>query len=205
MRFKLKLDVNKQVYGNILPISYQYEASSLIYKTLAKASEEYAFWLHENGFRLENGKQFKLFTFSRLKIEQRKILQESERIAILCDEVEWQITFLPEKSTEKFIQGVFSNQVFEIGDKISRVQFRVRSIEAMQPLKYSDEMEFTTMSPLCLRSKQEDGRIQYLSPSDPLAERAILTGLLSRYEAYYQKPFDGKTDFSFTLLNEPKS
>lgn len=205
MRFKLILDVCKGSFGNLLPINYQYALSAVVYRMLAKADEEYASWLHENGFTHEYGKQFKLFTFSRLKIEKRKILPTIERIAILCNEVEWQITFLPEKSTGKFIQGVFSNQVFEIGDKISTVQFRVRSIEAMQSPKYEDEMTFTTMSPICLRSKQEDEHIQYLSPADPLAEKAIFTGLSSRYEAYYQKAFASNTDFKFTLLNEPKS
>ena len=67
MRFTLHLSIDKKVYGNALPLSYQYELASYIYHTLAKGNEEYANWLHENGFSLE-GKQFRLFAFSSLKI-----------------------------------------------------------------------------------------------------------------------------------------
>ena len=48
MRFELRLEVNKQAFGNVLPINYQYEQSAVIYRILSRASEEYAAWLHEN-------------------------------------------------------------------------------------------------------------------------------------------------------------
>ncbi len=205
MRFKLTLEVNKRAFGDVLPINYQYEQSAVIYRILSRASEDFASWLHDNGFTLENGKQFKLFCFSRLKIEKRQLLPKEERLRILSDVVEWQISFLPEKSTEKFIQGIFSNQTFEIGDKISVVQFHVRNVEVLPAPDYTEEMEFSTMSPMCLRCRQDDGGVEYLSPLDARASQAILSSLLSRYEAFYGHPFGGAPDFQFTLLNEPKS
>lgn len=63
MRFKLTLEVNKKAFGNRLPINYQYEQSCVIYKILARANKDYATWLHENGFRKENGKTFKFFSY----------------------------------------------------------------------------------------------------------------------------------------------
>lgn len=207
MRFKLLLEINRRAFGDLLPINYQYAQSALIYKTLARSNAEYATWLHENGFSLENGKRFKLFTYSRLKIEKRQIIPQEQRIRILCDMVEWQISFLPEVSTERFIQGLFANQTIEIGDKNSVVQFHIRSVEVLPPPEYAEEMQFSTMSPICLRCNHADsGRTEYISPSDPRAKTAILTGLLSRYEAFYGKPFDAKPfDFDFVVLIEPKS
>ncbi|WP_373730506.1 CRISPR-associated endoribonuclease Cas6 [Bacteroides heparinolyticus] len=205
MRFKLRLEVNKRAFGNVLPINYQYEQSAVIYRILSRASEEYATWLHENGFRLENGKRFKLFAYSWLKIEKRQILKEEERIRIFSDSVEWQISFLPERSTEKFIQGLFSNQVFEIGDKKSVVQFRVQHVEVLPPPDFSEEMEFSTMSPICIKQTRSDGGVDYLSPADKNAKAAMLTGLLSRYQAFYGKPYEGELFFDFKLLNDPKS
>lgn len=208
MRFKLILDVHKQAFGDLLPINYQYESSCAIYRILAQASSDYSYWLHENGFTFNDGKQFKqfkLFCFSRLKIEKRQILPKEGRIKILSDTVEWQISFLPEKSTEKFIQGLFANQIFEIGDKNAVVQFQVRNVEVLPPPQYKEEMEFSTMSPICLRCRQEDGSTKYLSPSDERASDAILTGLVSRYEAFSGKSFNQTDDFKFTVLNEPKS
>lgn len=205
MRFKLRLYVNKQVYGNVLPINYQYEQSAAIYKILSRSGEDYATWLHDNGFELQNGKRFKLFSYSPFKIEQRKVLTESGRICILCNEIEWQVSFLPKKSTERFIQGVFSNQVFEIGDKLSRVQFQVKNIEMLPPLDYTDEMEFSAMSPVCLRKRREDGSIEYMNLTDEMAKNAILSGLMSRYEAFYGKPYAESSSFDFDLLDMPKS
>ncbi len=204
MRFKLTLEVNKKAFGNLLPINYQYEQSALIYRLLASANAEYAQWLHENGFVADSGKHFKLFTYSPFKIEKRKVLFERNLIQILSDTVEWQISFMPEKTTEKFIEGLFQNQVFEIGDKQHVVQFWVRNVEVMPAPEYVETMAFETMSPICLKSKSDKGD-EYLRPDDERAKPLVLNALLSKYEAYYGKPFDGSVaDFDFHLVNEPK-
>ncbi|MEG1498998.1 MAG: CRISPR-associated endoribonuclease Cas6 [Bacteroidales bacterium] len=203
MRFKLTLEVNKTAFGNILPINYQYEQSALIYRILGQANLEYSTWLHDNGFELESGKRFKLFTFSRFKIEKRRILPE-ERLQVLCNTVEWQISFLPEKSTEKFIQGLFVNQVFEIGDKKSRVQFHVQNIEILPNPIYKEKMCFNTMSPMCISVRDGSRTKDYLSLADPKAKGAILNGLMHRYQAVYGKSYVGNLNFDIILLNEPK-
>lgn len=202
----MTLQVDKEPFGNMLPINYQYEQSAVIYRILSRANEEFSRWLHDNGYRLENGKIFKLFTYSRLKIEKRKVFPESERIAILSDSVEWQISFLPESSTEKFIQGLFSNQEFEIGDKKSVVRFKVRNVEVMSMPEFAEEMEFVTMSPMCLQFKRvEDGTTEYLSPVDSCAAEIIKQGLSDRYKAFYGVEIAHSGTFGFEVLNEPKS
>lgn len=203
MRFKLILEVNKKAYGNIIPINYQYEQSAAIYKILSYGDKEYAEWLHENGFKLDNGKTFKLFTFSRFKIEKRKIL--NDRIQILSDTIEWQISFLPEKSTEKFITGIFNNQIFEIGDKKSCVQFIVKSIEVIPLPDFSESMQFCTMSPMCLKFKREDGKIDYISPKDVRAKRMLFVGLTEKYYSVHGVKQDFSiNDIVFDVLNDPK-
>lgn len=206
MRFKLLLEVNKKAFGNKLPINYQYEQSAAIYKILSGGDEEYAAWLHNNGFRLENGKTFKLFTFSRFKIGYWRLWREEERLQILSDTVEWQIGFLPERSTEKFIQGIFQDQIFEIGDKKSVVQFVVRSMEVLPEPRYSGKMIFSTMSPVCLKFSRSDGKTDYLSPTDVRAPFLLFNGLFDRYQLLYQKvcPYS-LSECKLKILNEPKS
>lgn len=207
MRFKLILEVNKKAFGNLLPLNYQYEQSAAIYKILFSANEEYATWLHNNGYEAEPNTTFKLFTYSRFKIEKRKILPEEERLKILCDTIEWQISFLPEKSTEEFIKGVFLNQTFEIGDKQSCVQFLIKQIEILPPPNYKKKMQFNTMSPLCIRFRENAKRYdQYLSPADDLAEELILQNILSKYKAIHNKEYTGNLEnWDFKILNAPKS
>jgi len=204
MRFALRLHINKQAFGNMLPINYQYEQSAAIYHILARANEQYSAWLHENGYVLDSGKRFKMFTYSPFKIEKRRVLGEAKRLCVLSDTVEWQISFLPEKSTEQFVQGLFSRQTFEIGDRLSRVQFQVQGIEVLPSPEFAEEMEFSAMSSISLRHFRENGTVEYLSPADSRSREIVQVGLLSKYEAYHGKPYAGDLNFDFNVLNEPK-
>ena len=205
MRFKLTLMINREKYGDFLPLSYQYEASSAIYRILSRADEAYATWLHDNGFHLETVKKFKLFTFSRI-FGEYKVYKDTGRIKYYGDTAEWYVSFLPEKSTQKFIEGLFLNQIFEIGDKKSAVQFHIICVEAMPEPDYSDEMEFETLSPMCIKLKNEDGRIDYLSPKDVRAPYLIFNGLLDRYKIFYGKSLPcSPEDCKLEILSEPKS
>ena len=147
MRFKITLQVNSRAFGRSLPLNYMYELSSAVYRILSKSDIDYSSWLHKNGFEADR-KRFKLFTFSRFVIPRYKIDKENQRLSILSDEVEWYITFLPEKSTRQFIEGVFKFQKMQVGDKRSTVEFMVRSIEILPPLQYKEEMFFETLSPV---------------------------------------------------------
>lgn len=203
MRFKLTLIVDKQAFGNKIPFNYQYEQQAVIYKILSLANQEYAAWLHDNGYRLDK-KKFKLFTYSNLIIPGYNLDKENGRLIIKSDTVDWYISFLPEKSTEKFIQGIFMNQTFQLGDKKSVVQFKIQSVEALPELPYQEEMSFETLSPMCVSRNEPDGKTTYLSPDDPCVKGALLISLLSKYKAFYGRDYVGQLDFDFTLLNQPK-
>lgn len=206
MRFKLTLEVDKSSFGNILPLNYQYEQSAAVYKILSRASEQYASWLHDNGFSAgEVGKRFKLFTFSRFIVDNFRILRDSGRLVILSSNIYWYLSFLPEQSTEKFIQGLFANQVFEIGDVKSVVRFRVANVEVLSPPFFSEKMSFTTLSPVCVRNIRVDGGTDYISPDNHIYEKALLDGLLSRYTAFYKRSYSGDAFLNLELLTEPKS
>ena len=109
MRFKLTLQIQPEVMGNELPINYQFPLQAAIYKTLANSDAEFATWLHENGYQ-QDGKRFKLFTFSNLIVPQFGIDKGRERLIVKSDVVTLFISFLPEKSTQQFIQGLFQQQ-----------------------------------------------------------------------------------------------
>ena len=204
MRFKLKLEVCPQVMGCELPFNYQYELSAAIYRILSQSDSTYSLWLHENGFIADN-KRFKLFTFSNLIVPFYGIDKQRQRLIIKSDTIDWYITFLPEKSTKQFIEGVFCQQNFQIADRISGVEFLIREIQVMPPIEYHNEMFFKTLSPICISRRREDGKFDYLSPSDPNYTKGILTGLRSRYKAYYDKEYPDKAYCDFQVLGEAKS
>lgn len=203
MRFKLTLTVDKRAFGNILPYNYQYELSAFIYRTIERANATYSQWLHSNGFELEN-KQFRLFNFSNFRIQEFKTQREG--LAIVSDSIRWYISFLPEQSTEEFIKGVFSEQLFSIGNNRSRVQFRVSNIELLPEPDFASVHQFRTLSPVCItRYIPEENRVIYESPDSDYACEALLFNLKNKYRAFYGKEYDGEERFEFELKSPPRS
>lgn len=204
MRFKLTLQIQPEVMGRQLPINYQYPLQAAIYHTMARSDLAFSTWLHENGYQ-QDGKRFKLFTFSNLIVPQYGIDRQRERLIIKSDTVTLYISFLPEKSTQKFIQGLFMQQALQVADPLSGVQFMVREIQVMPPLEYSPDMSFRTLSPVCISLRNERGYMDYLAPTDPRFEQGLLTGLLARYETIHGQPFSGTPHCHLQLLGLPKS
>jgi len=189
-----------------LPANYQYELSSWIYHTIAKGDEKYAEWLHANGFALGK-KQFRLFTFSNLIFNKYRM--EGDRIRLLDPGAGIIISFLPEKSTEEFVKGIFTSQSFSLGDGTSRVSCSIRSVEMMASPEFSDNMCFRTLSPMVISRKLPDGRTTYVSPETDGACEAIYNNLCSKYKAFYGKEYatgdDGwKGEPGFRILSQVK-
>lgn len=203
MRFSVKLELDKSGFGNTLPLNYQYELSSFVYAAIHRSDAQYSTWLHQNGFIADN-KQFRLFTFSHLNVPQYSIT--GDRLKIESPAVEWQIGFLPERSTEEFIRGLFSEQVFTLGDRQSKVQFRIASIELMPEPNFSVDKVFTTLSPVCIaRHTPETNQIFYESPDSPYAREAMLRNLKNKYAAFYGNEYTGSDTFELKLLSKPIS
>lgn len=203
MRFNLNLSIiNKNI--NTIPINYQYELSSCIYKTIARGNADYANWLHSNGFNLD-AKQFRLFTFSNLQLPEYKLNKENQCIAIIGNTVSLTISFLPERSTEEFIKGIFANQILEVGDKYNKASFNVANIELQSQPDFSQPIYGKTISPLCITVRKDINKIDYLSPDDVRARELLKNNLLSKYEAFYGNKFQENAFLEWKTLNQPQS
>lgn len=205
MKFKITLKMNRE-HGDLLPFNYQYEQSAVIYRILAQADTQYSSWLHANGYQLNGSKRFKLFCYSPFIFDKVRPLPEAGCLNIIGERAVWYISFIPEKSTLEFIQGIFVHQSFTIGNKEHRVTFDVVGVEAISMSQLTEEMTFQALSPICVK-QHEDNKIQYLSPDNPMFAEGVLKGLLARYESIYGQPFDMEDkEFSFKLTdNKVKS
>ena len=200
MKFKITLKVNRK-FGDLLPFNYQYEQSAVIYRILAQADTQYSSWLHENGYLLHERKRFKLFCYSPFIFEKVKPLPEAGCLNIIGEKAEWYISFIPEKSTFEFIQGIFAHQSFSIGNKKYQVAFDVVGVEAMSMPQLTEQMAFQAMSPICVKL-HKDNKTQYLSPDNPMFADGILKGLMARYESIHGQPFEMEDrEFSFELTD----
>jgi CRISPR-associated endoribonuclease Cas6 len=203
MRFKLNLHIDRQVFGNRLPINYQYELSAWIYKILAKGDQPYADWLHQNGFS-ENRRNFKLFVFSHLY--SQGIKQDKDRLLFHSDKASFYLSLLPEKSTEAFIKGIFKEQQFSLGDRISQVLFRVQQVELVLPPGFAASNVFKTLSPVVVAVGQENSlHPRYVQPDEDGYGQLIVNNLIEKFKSFYQRPFEGDTNFQFELLSPVRS
>lgn len=191
MRFKLTLELNRN-RGNAMPIDYQYFQSAVIYRILQNSDSEYSEWLHENGFMLQSGKQFKLFSYSPFKVEKRKVI--GDRLFVLGGDIEWQISFLPEKSTQNFVSGVFMGSMpIQICDKKSGVELKVRSVALMPDPDFESIMEYAMMSPLYIKNEKNE----HLSPYDDGAVDILINQLRDKYQSFYGEKYMGDIKLEF--------
>ena len=167
MRFKVSLQISKNS-SNILPINYQYELSAWIYHTIHFANPEFSEWLHEKGYSTGT-QRFKFFTFSNLDIPHGGYKVAGDRLRILSETCSLLISFLIEDAAMPFITGIFQNQDFILGDNLSRVPFKVQMVERLPDPVFTNEMTFTTLSPVVVGKSRltEGGKgTEYLSPED---------------------------------------
>lgn len=192
MRFNLKIGFKNPSETHILPINYQYELSAWIYKVIETGNEKYSAWLHENGFQNDN-KQYRLFSFSHLKISNLKRIEDF--ILIQSQSMELEISFLPEKSTEEFVKGLFRNREFILGNRIYKTALIVDDIQIMEEPVFEEEMHYRSISPVCVSLPRDGKGSYYPAPNEECTEEAILTSLFSKYEAFSGEPVEQNMTF----------
>ncbi|MDR1895793.1 MAG: CRISPR-associated endoribonuclease Cas6, partial [Prevotellaceae bacterium] len=168
-----------------------------IYGVIGKSNAAYASWLHDNGFA-DDKKRFKMFTFSKLYVSNHKVL--TDRLCILSNTINLYLSFFPEKSTEEFIKGIFSDNEFTLGDTQSKVHFHVRNIEMLPPPVFHN-FAFQAISPIVVSKKLENGGRKYLSPETENYGQLLFNNLKEKYKAFYGKPSDAADDFDFKLTS----
>lgn len=169
MQFKITFELQQQ--GQLLPLSYQYELSSWIYRLISSADTSFGEFLHSKGY-ISGNKRFKLFTFSNLYVPPKfEIL--GDRMKIHSTSISFVVSFLVEQAARDLILGVFQNQSLRLGDKISQVDLKVIQVYNLPPVQIDHTTAcLRTTSPLLVSEPEirPNGRLwhNYL---DPLQEK----------------------------------
>lgn len=203
MRFELTLQSNPYERGRTLPINYQYELSSWIYKVLNEGDPIFSAWLHSQGYKTKE-KPFRLFTFSRLFIDKIKV--RGDRLLMLSDKARLIISFLPDEIITPFIIGLFKDRHLVLGDSFTQVAFDVTAVENLKPLEFQEQMTFSTISPLFVDCERTDSRNKmHLSPEAENYSLLISNNLKEKYRAFNQnEPNSGWDDIKLTLIGAAK-
>lgn len=181
MRFKLTLE--RQGKGRFIPMNYQYELSSAIYKVIQSADSDFSRFLHEQGY-IDQGKQFRFFNFSNLFLDKQRAHPLQARLEHAGVQAFLQISFLVDRIAEEFIKGIFMGAQFYVGDQISGVLFQVTKIESVAAPVFQSLMKYRSLSPILIKEKRKDGGENYLHPTDENYALFLKNNLCSKLAAY---------------------
>lgn len=207
MRFRIVMDLVGEG-PNLLPVSYQPEFSSWIYKTLHFGSDSLFKWLEKGGY-LDQNNEYHLYTFSNLKLTD--FSHEGDRLLIKQSSTSMCLSLVAAEGIEPFISELFQKQEPRIGDKKSKVQFKVSQVERLPEPEFSDNMTLSCISPLVLTNREKK-KPEFLAPDEKNYGVLFFKNLMAKYATMVkqlpsasQGGLSGLTDLKFKLLGKPTS
>lgn len=180
MRFLISLQ--RQGAGSVLPLNYQYELSSVIYRMIDRADSAFSEFLHGTGY-MAFGRNYRLFVFSRLQFDRFQVIQGSDRLVHEGSSAWFEISFLVDRAAEGFIRGLFLNQAMELGDRRGSVAYMVTQVTARQAPLFSEWMTYRSLSPLFIRRKRLAGGEDYLHPEERDFWILLVRNLVAKQQA----------------------
>ena len=188
MRIKITCDIGK---GVELPINYNYFLTGIIYQFLKESDPEYADFLHQAGYELEN-RRFKLFTFSQLMAKRREI--RGDQIHFRSP-----LTWYVSSSQQPFLQN-FAASLMGAGIlQIERLKLQVQNVEVLRQPHFERQMTFRCLSPITMSTMRDrDSKLgtHYCLHDDPQFSELVQQNLIRKYEAVHQHP---PTEKSFAM------
>ena len=197
MRFRISLQVNDEVSGNILPIGYQQQLTRQVTSLLKSNHEAYSSWLASNGI-MDDPIGLNIMAVSNLYIP--KILVENDRLKICVPRIQFWTSLILEIGTKDFLYSCLLDKEFVIGDHLSAVHFRIIEIEEVSPVEYNELMEYQTLSPIVVKAYRANHTLEFLNPNNYVYSEFMIDELIERWEQFYGRQYMGRRDYRFTLL-----
>ena len=190
MRIQILADVGN---GIILPINYNHLLAGVIYRFLAESDPEYASFLHNEGYAAAE-KRFKLFTFSQLMAERRRITGTNIHFGSMLT---WSVSSPVERFLSHFADTLLTEGRLSIGQH----QLQVRDVTVPRIPRFQSEMHFRCLSPIVMSTRRErKGKLtmHYCLPNDPALSELIRQNLIRKHEAIHGRaPHDDTLTFTF--------
>ncbi len=190
MRIQILADVGD---GITLPINYNYPLAGVIYRFLAESDPEYASFLHNEGYAAAE-KRFKLFTFSQLMAERRRITGDQIHFGST-------LTWYVSSPVERFLSHFADTLLTEGRLSIGQHRLRIRDVTVPRIPRFQSEMHFRCLSAITMSTKRErNGKqaMHYCLPDDPAFSDLIRQNLIRKHEAIQGRlPPDDTLTFTF--------
>jgi len=193
MRVELNLKLRPRTQ---IPIDYQYPLSSVIYGLLGRSSQEYADFLHEEGYT-GKGRHLKPFTFSWFQIPGRRFQIKDSLLEIRSDCVFWYISSPDDAFVQHLVTGLFQKMNLNVTGRT----FITDTVRACPIPEFTEKMAFTCLSPIVVSTKMEKfGKLtkHFYRADEPGFGEGIRKNLINKYKALYGvEPTDTHLKFQF--------
>ncbi len=190
MRIQILADVGK---GISFPLNYNHMLVGVIYRFLAESNPEYADFLHDEGYEVGE-KRFKLFTFSQLMAERRRIIGETIQFR---STLTWFVSSPVEQFLSHFADTLLTQGRLSIGSH----HLKIIDVTIPRTPRFQPAMRFRCLSPIVMSAvRQNDGqrRTHYCLPDDPELSELIRKNLLRKHQAIHARiPQDDTLSFRF--------
>ena len=190
MRIKIIVDVGE---GLTLPMSYNHLLVGIIYRFLKTSNPEYASFLHDEGY-VAAEKRFKLFTFSQLMAERRRIIAGEIHFG---SALVWYVSSPVETFLSHFADTLLTEGYLSIGQH----HLQVKDVNVPRVPHFASEMVFRCFSPIVMttvRAYNGKPSMYYCRPDDVAFSDLIRQNLLRKHAAIYgHPPRDDALAFAF--------
>jgi CRISPR-associated endoribonuclease Cas6 len=169
-----------------IPINYQYYIGTWIYKILASSDENYAAFLHDEGYKVTNGKtkKFKLVSFSNIYCPKFEMVDNFSRIKFLSPQISMRIRFKVDEGMQHFVKGLFTDQSLAIKSGYDQMaEYKVSTIEMKETAISGNKVKMRAITPIVIGRKNDKGHDDYLSPDDEGYEELFWINLWDKYRA----------------------
>ncbi len=181
----------------LLPFNYNYNLMSALYGLIQSSDMGYSLFLHNDGF-MHQGKHFKLFTFSELKINGLyRVTKQGLQANTSC--VDWYISTPVDKSLENIVRGIFENNRIELRNNSTLIKFYITSVKTIPEPEFKETMQMRCLSPIFMDTfiddpktgKKKSWTLNYFNNKDKFVNN-IKNNLVRKYEIIHQKTFKPK-------------
>ncbi len=171
-----------------LQYNYNYQVMKNIYYYLTVADSVLSRRIHNKGHRVDTGHIYKLFNFTLLFGNAR-----FKQNGILCNENTTIKLIISGKKeiVEKVTKGLLHVKKM----KLDNEELILKDIQNDKKVFWKDIMLYSSLSPLVESTKNDDGKIEYLSPYQSDYYKNLAENAKRKYELIYGKKYEGQIFF----------
>ncbi len=179
-----------------LSYNYQLEVLRNIYGYMSCVNQIKAKKIHNEGYRIKSGHKFKLFNFTMLF----KNAEFNETIHCNPNSTIKLILSGKKDILNLIIKGLLNIRKLEIDNNV----LRLVNIEDDKKVNFANIMLYNTLSPIVTSTKEDDGKIKYLTIYDEGYFKNLANNAKRKYKLMYGKEYEDEIYFEIDDIFDVK-